>query len=279
MDKLTIGFIGGGNMGAAMIGGLVKAGAQPQNITVADPYQPSLDRLKLEFNVKTTTQNSLVCASQVIVMAVKPQTLKAVATEIVSFVQKSNCLVISICAGITSAHLAKWLSANSFVPNVVRVMPNTPALVQEGASALFAPDSVSQENRTLAFEIISSISKKSYWVNSEEMMDVVTALSGSGPAYFFLMVECLQNAAIDLGLPEDVARGLAAQTCLGAGHMLISSTQDAATLRRNVTSPNGTTEAGVKSLEKNGIRDILAKAVLAAAKRSEELGVTLGNQV
>ena len=275
-----IGFIGGGNMASAMIGGLLAAGYKAENMVVSDPWEPSRDKVATEFNVHTTTDNNLVAKMQVVVLAVKPQVMKQVAMGIAQVASEARPLFITIAAGITIPDLCKWLQTNSAdaVPAIVRCMPNTPALVQQGATGLYAGASVSEKQRDLAMAILASISKRSYWVTSEALLDVVTGLSGSGPAYFFLAVEALVKQAVDLGLPLDVAQGLAAQTCLGAGQMLIATGEAPAELRKKVTSPNGTTEAGVKALEDNGIRNAFSQAVQKATARSQELGEILGKQ-
>lgn len=158
-------------------------------------------------------------------------------------------------------------------------MPNTPALVGEGATGVYATHQVSEEQKKDAFKVLSSISKAIYWVDKESLIDVVTGVSGSGPAYFFLIVEALEAAGIALGLPLEVARGLASQTCMGAGKMLVNSEDSPAELRRKVTSPKGTTEAAVASLEADRLREVIARAVQTGAARGEELGRLLGAQV
>jgi pyrroline-5-carboxylate reductase len=282
MNTQKISFIGGGNMANAIIGGLLSAGFSAQNIMVSDPYEPTRQTLEKVFQVKTTTDNNetIYANGQVLILAVKPQVMKQVAEGIAQKVQQFQPLIITIAAGITLPDLSRWLQAgsNPKEPVLVRCMPNTPALVGEGATGVFAPR-ISNEQRELASSILTSISKSLYWVEKESLLDVVTGVSGSGPAYFFLLVEAMAQAGMDLGLPKDIALGLASQTCMGAGKMLINSAEDPAELRRKVTSPNGTTQAAVESFEANKFREIVFKAVKAATDRGDELGKILGGHV
>ncbi|KAI1351594.1 pyrroline-5-carboxylate reductase [Xylaria sp. FL0043] len=279
LQKSKLAFIGGGNMAAAIIGGLSAKGIDKQNICVSEPWDVNRNKMN-EIGVRTTTSN--VEASQdadLLVIAVKPQVTKAVCQELAgAWAQRSTTpLIISIAAGITLASMREWLKlADGRVPHIVRVMPNTPALVGEGASGLYADENVSSAEKELAAALLSSVSRTAEWVDREQLIDVVTGLSGSGPAYFFAMVEHLIESGTKLGLTKEQATGLAKQTCLGAGKMLTSSTEEPAQLRRNVTSPNGTTAAALESFEASGFKDIVDKAVKAATNRAEELGETLG---
>ncbi|KAJ3124631.1 hypothetical protein HK098_000968 [Nowakowskiella sp. JEL0407] len=271
-------------MANAIIGGLLKNGFLPQNIVVSEPVKVLSDSLKEKFNIIIAENNSsavqsLSSSTDVLVFAVKPQVMKVVAEEVAAEIANRKPLVISIAAGITLTDLSKWLSAgNNITPQIVRCMPNTPALVNEGATGLYASENVTAEQKKVTENVLGSVSAKTYWVDKENLLDIVTGLSGSGPAYFFYLLEHIEQAAVDLGLPRDVARGLATQTCLGAGKMAVSTGEDPKELRRKVTSPNGTTEAGIKSLDQSGAGDILKGAVIAATQRSEELGILLGKQ-
>jgi len=285
-------------MANAIIGGLVSAGVSPKGIFVSDPYEPSRRNLEKSYGVHTTDRNNDLVTSEgtILVLAVKPQVMKAVAEGIAAQVARFKPLVVSIAAGVNVDDLATWLSpslnlnpsasagagagAESTSPSrpaIIRCMPNTPSLVSEGATGLYATQQVSQAQKDDAYKVMSSVSKV-YWVDSESLIDAVTGVSGSGPAYFFLIVEALENAGIEMGLPRDVAQGLAAQTCLGAGKMLTTSPDSAAELRRKVTSPNGTTHAAIESLEGDKIREIVARAGKAAYDRGQELGKILGAQ-
>ncbi|KAI0455579.1 pyrroline-5-carboxylate reductase [Xylaria acuta] len=279
LQKSKLAFIGGGNMAAAIIGGLAAKGIDRQNICVSEPWEVNRNKMK-EAGVRTTESN--IEASQdadLLVIAVKPQVAKTVCQELAgAWAQRSTTpLIISIAAGITLDSMREWLTlADGRVPHIVRVMPNTPALVGEGASGLYADESVSSSEKDLAAALLASVSKATEWVDREELIDVVTGLSGSGPAYFFAMVEHLIESATKLGLSQEQATRLAKQTCLGAGKMLVESTEEPAQLRRNVTSPNGTTAAALESFEASGFKDVVDKAVKAATSRGEELGKTLG---
>ncbi|KAH6565594.1 hypothetical protein BASA60_009871 [Batrachochytrium salamandrivorans] len=261
----------------------------PPTLSYQSLGEEARKRLTQQFKVHVTTDNTAAVSFpqgqgqpvDVLILAVKPQVMKDVAEGIAQSVNTHHPLIISIAAGITLPDLARWLqgsSPSSKPAAIVRCMPNTPALVVEGATGVYAAPSVLPEQKEMAFAVLKSVSKRNYWVDSEALLDVVTGVSGSGPAYFFLLVECLEAAGVKLGLPVDVARGLAVQTCLGAGRMLDSTGEDPAELRRKVTSPNGTTEAALKSLEGSGIRAIFAEAVQRATERSAELGNLLGKQ-
>ncbi|CAK7212270.1 hypothetical protein SBRCBS47491_001406 [Sporothrix bragantina] len=278
LSNAKLAFIGGGNMAAAIIGGLLAREVSADNISVAEPWD--VNRAKMAaLGVKTTTSNSEVAAwADLVVISVKPQVAQTACQDMASAWKefgddKKLPLVVSIAAGITIDSLREWTTtAGGRVPHVVRVMPNTPALVGEGASGLYAGDDITEEERQLATQMLESVSKATEWVAREDLLDVVTGLSGSGPAYFFAMVEHLITSAVSLGLPVDQASRLAKQTCLGAGKMLVESSEEPGQLRKNVTSPNGTTHAALVSFEASGFEEIVNKAVDAATKRSVELG-------
>ncbi|KDN71687.1 putative NADP oxidoreductase coenzyme F420-dependent [Colletotrichum sublineola] len=281
LQSSKIAFIGGGNMAAAIIGGLVAKGIDKQHVTVSEPWEVNREKMAA-LGVKTTTSNAEAFAgADIAILAVKPQVAKGVCNELAKAVygHEKTPVVVSIAAGITLEALQKWLALDDGrTPHVVRVMPNTPALVGEGASGLFAGSDVTEDEKKLTDSLMASVSKATEWVDKEELIDVVTGLSGSGPAYFFAMVEHLISSAVSLGLSPEQAKRLAAQTCLGAGKMLVESPEDPSQLRKNVTSPNGTTHAALQSFEASGFQDIVDKAVRAATSRGEELGKTLGNQ-
>jgi pyrroline-5-carboxylate reductase len=269
-------------MGGAIIGGLLAKNVYSStDIIVSEPYAPSASALETKYKVTIARDNNHACTGHsIVLLAVKPQVLPQVCESMKSAVQQSKPLIISICAGAKALDIARWLGDDGSPSTsiaVVRTMPNTPALLGQGAAGMFALPSVTEAQKKEAVEILGAVSPQVHWLAEEGLIDAVTALSGSGPAYFFLMVEALENAAVELGLPRDVARALAAQTCVGAGMMVIDQDKegvDPAELRRRVTSPAGTTEAGVKVLEAGGFREVLAKCVQAANDRGKELGNT-----
>ncbi len=270
-SKLT--FIGGGNMAASLVGGLIADGWKPANICVADTDTGRLKRLAERFGVETSADNRAAAGSaDVIVLAVKPDVIKAVAQDLAALLETRRPLVISIAAGIREASLRDWLGQQSAI---VRTMPNTPALVQSGATALYANANTSEDQRNIAESILRAVGI-AIWVDDEALMDAVTALSGSGPAYFFLFMEAMQAAGRELGLPEKTARLLTLQTAFGAAKIALESSEDVATLRQHVTSPGGTTERAIQSLQGDGLEVIVRKALESAAARSRELGDELG---
>lgn len=272
MKNTKLAFVGAGNMAGALIGGLVKQGFAAGNISAADPYEPSLDSLKSNFAINTTPSNEeAVSNADVVLLAVKPQVLQAAATEISDLVQQQQTLVISIAAGIPLTSLQKWLGEST---PIVRCMPNMPALVQCGATGLYANVYVSGAQRQTAEQILNAVGV-SAWVRTEAELDAVTALSGSGPAYFFLVMEAMQESAAAMGLDSQLSWQLITQTALGAALMAQQSDVDVAELRRRVTSPGGTTERAIAELEGGGLREIFKLALRAAEQRSVELAQQL----
>ncbi|MFS2197463.1 pyrroline-5-carboxylate reductase [Pseudomonas sp. Pseusp3] len=271
MSKTRIAFIGAGNMAASLIGGLRAKGLEATQIRASDPGEETRARVSAEHGIETFADNAqAIDGADVVVLAVKPQAMKAVC-EALRPSLKPDQLVVSIAAGITCASMNNWLGAQP----IVRCMPNTPALVRQGASGLFATAEVSVEQRQQAQELLSAVGI-ALWLNEEQQLDAVTAVSGSGPAYFFLLIEAMTAAGVKLGLPADIAAQLTLQTALGAAHMAVSSDVDAAELRRRVTSPAGTTEAAIKSFQANGFEALVEKALGAAAHRSAEMAEQLG---
>jgi len=270
-----IAFIGGGNMASAIVGGLVVQGFGANTITVSDPMPETLARLATIAAVSTTSDNlAAVKAADVVVLAVKPQVMAQVCRPLADTLAHSKPLIISIAAGITLQSLQQWLGDGLAI---VRSMPNTPALVRSGATALFGNSHTGARERALADQLLRAIGI-TVWTDSEAQLDAVTALSGSGPAYFFLVMEAMIAAGTALGLKPEVATQLTLQTALGAAKMAIDSDVDAAELRRRVTSPGGTTLAALTVMEERGLRDIFAQALAAADQRSRELAVQFGKQ-
>lgn len=269
MSTATIGFIGGGNMAASIIGGLLTSGVDARQLRAGDPSQESLDRLASLGPITTSQDNlDIIPGCDVLVMAVKPQLMKVVCAGIADTVQANKPLIISIAAGVTSDSLNQWLGGNLAI---VRCMPNTPALLRCGATGLFANTAVSEIQRQQAQQILDAVGL-ALWVEQESELDAVTAVSGSGPAYFFLMMEAMQASGEALGLNPDVAKQLSQQTALGAARMALESDVDVAELRRRVTSPKGTTERAITIFEDGGFRALVQQALQGTADRADELG-------
>lgn len=268
MTETRIAFIGGGNMARALIGGLVKAGHSPASITVADPGAAQRNAAESDFGIGSSADNGEAArGSRVVVLAVKPQIMKEVLASLRPALDP-DCLVISVAAGVTLAGLTAGLGENRAL---VRAMPNTPALYGAGMTGMVANDQAGEEDRHLAETVLGSAGE-TIWIDQEALMDVVTAVSGSGPAYFFALAEQLAAAGEQAGLPAETAARLARQTAHGAGLMLARSELDSAELRRRVTSPGGTTEAALDSLEADDFAAAVERAVLAAVRRGRELG-------
>jgi pyrroline-5-carboxylate reductase len=264
MKTTKIGFIGGGNMAASLVNGLVASGHDPKQLWVSDINPETLDVLSANLNINVTQSNQeVINAVDVVVLAVKPQILAQVAKEIAPYIQQRQ-LVVSIAAGINQASLSKWLGGNTAI---VRCMPNTPALVLTGATALHANDKVSPEQRDLAETILRAVGI-ALWVDDESELDAVTAVSGSGPAYYFLLMEAMEKVAVELGLSEATARLLIQQTALGAAKIALESSESPGELRRRVTSPGGTTQQAIETFEAGGFSQLVSKALHAARDRS-----------
>jgi pyrroline-5-carboxylate reductase len=273
LNTTTIAFVGAGNMASSIIGGLVESGHPAASISAADPFPASLERLAEIAPVRLCADNAeAVSGADVVILAVKPQVMAEAADSIASAVRASGALVISIAAGITIESMQARLGDNSAI---VRCMPNTPALLGSGASALFANERVSAPQRAYAEDILGAVGI-TRWVASEAELDAITALSGSGPAYFFLFMEAMIDAGCELGLDRDTATAMALQTGLGAARMALESDVDLVELRRRVTSPGGTTERAVQTFENDGLRDLVKNAMDAAAARSVEMARDMG---
>lgn len=271
----TISFIGAGNMASAIIGGMLDSGFKAANIWVSAPDDNHLQSIRKQFGVSVTTDNRY-CAEQadMVVLAVKPQVMASVCSDIAPVVQNTRPLMVSIAAGLEASTLDEWLGGG--LP-LVRVMPNTPSLVGKGAAGLYANDQVKEKQKTMVESVFNSIGS-ALWVDDESLLHAVTALSGSGPAYFFLMLEALEEAATDAGIAGETARALAIQTMAGAAEMAGRSEHDPGQLKRNVMSPGGTTEQAIQTFEEGGLRDLVKKAYSAAYKRSGEMAKELANK-
>ena len=273
MKTKTIGFIGGGNMATSLISGLIASGHSPQQIWVSDPAQAILQAHRDNLNINVSTSNNAIVEEvDVVVLAVKPQVLREIALEIAQAVQNKNTLIVSVAAGISQTSLSKWLGTDVAI---VRCMPNTPALVLTGATALHANAKVDENQKDLAENILRAVGL-ALWVDDEAQLDAVTAVSGSGPAYFFLLMEAMEQAALDMGLGEEAARLLIQQTALGAAKIALESAESPSQLRQRVTSPGGTTQKAIESFQGSGFASMVANALKAARERSIEMSSQLG---
>ncbi len=272
-NSTTIGFIGAGNMAYAIISGLINNGISANQIKISDTNKTLLSLRKTEFNLEVFTDNiKLANACNVVVLAVKPQILSTVCHQLKGLL-KANTLIISIVAGVRASDINRWLGANNAI---VRSMPNTPALLNQGITGLFANNFVTDNQKKLATDILNSVGE-SIWVDEENMLDAVTALSGSGPAYFFLMIESMAKAGVALGLDKKTAQKLSIKTALGASMMADTSENSIRKLRKKVTSPNGTTQAAIESFQDQDFDTIIYNAMCAAFDRSGELAIEFGN--
>jgi len=272
-NKTVIGFIGAGNMAYALIKGLLNNGFDANQINISDPNEELLQSRESELEVTTYSDNtSLLSNSDIIFFAVKPQVLSSVCLELKGVV-KSKHLFVSIVAGIRSSDINRWLGGNFAL---IRTMPNTPALFQTGVTGLFANELVNNEQKSLVESILSSVGE-CFWVNEEKLIDAITAISGSGPAYFFLLMESMKQAGMALGLDEETANSLSIQTAYGASLMANKTGKDSRTLRTEVTSPNGTTQSAIESFQDQNFEGIVANATRAAYDRARELSNELGD--
>lgn len=268
LQDLNLAFIGGGNMARSLIGGLVQKGCDPRRISVADPGAEQRALLTQRFPVQTTTDNRVAAeGADLLVFAVKPQMLRAAAEGLADSVRATHPLIVSIAAGINEPDLRAWLGGEAAI---VRAMPNTPALLGAGAAGLYANSAVTPAQRALAQSLLEAVGT-ALWIEDESLMDAVTALSGSGPAYFFLLMELMEAAALDLGLPAAAARQLTQQTAYGAARMALESGEAPAALRKQVTSPGGTTAAALTVFDEAKLAAIVARALTAARDRGRQL--------
>lgn len=268
MNTQKIGFIGGGNMASSLLNGLIASGHPASQLWVSDTNVDVLERLARDLKINTSLDNTaIVDAVDVVVLAVKPQAIKNVAQDLASTINAKNSLVVSIAAGISQASLSAWLGEKTAI---VRCMPNTPALVLTGATGLHANKNVTETQSDLAENILRSVGI-ALWVQNENELDAVTAVSGSGPAYYFLLMEAMEKAALELGLTPETAQLLVQQTALGAAKIALESEESPEKLRQRVTSPNGTTQKAIETFQAGGFVELVAKALHAARDRSVEL--------
>ncbi|KAI1320912.1 hypothetical protein EDD11_009235 [Mortierella claussenii] len=317
MISSRVAFIGGGNMAEAILGGLLASGFPLSQLVVTEPIAARCQYLHQKYpglqvlsgsqanhlavngssssqttadlisngsiHVNPTAASASFEPAEVVILAVKPQVLRPIVSELSKPLKAHQPLVISIAAGIETSAIASFMTeGTSFkakdMPPVIRVMPNTPSLVNEGAAGLYATSDTTPDQRHLAESLLGAVSKQVSWVESENLIDTVTGVSGSGPAYFFLMMEAMEDAAVKLGMDRATAKALTIQTCLGAAKMAQASDDDLKTLRVKVTSPQGTTDAAIKTFEKGGLRELVYQSVKAADSRSKAMAVELGGK-
>ena len=274
-NNLRIAFIGGGNMANALIGGLAGKLTPGANIHVVDPNPDALQRLRQQFGTATAAAiDDAVAASDVVVLAVKPQQMREVATQLRAQLrpQTGKQLVLSIAAGIRAADLSRWLGGHDAI---VRTMPNTPALIGKGITGMTAMAGVSPQQREAADAIMRAVGA-TVWLDDEALIDPVTAVSGSGPAYVFYFIEAMQQAAEDMGLTAEQGTQLAIATFVGASQLAAQSSEPVSVLRERVTSKGGTTYAALTSMDAGGVKQAIVKALKAAAARGRELGEEFG---
>lgn len=268
---MKITFLGGGNMASALIGGLLKRGFDASDIQVIELYEAARERLAKDFGVRAAAaMDDSALACDVLVLAVKPQQMREALAPLAG--RLGTQLVVSIAAGLRLADLSRWLGGHALL---VRAMPNTPALIGQGMTGLFATAAVSAAQRDAVGGILAAVGD-SVWVEDETLIDAVTAVSGSGPAYVFHFIEALEQGGVKLGLPAEVARKLAIRTLVGASALADSSSESPAVLRERVTSKGGTTAAALGSMADDGFLPLIERALDAAAKRGAELGDQLG---
>ncbi len=265
-----IAFIGGGNMASAIIGGLISQGHAPSQIDVVEPVAETRDKLKTAYGVNAQAEpGAFLIEAGLVIWAVKPQTFRAAALQVRPHVQQA--LHLSVAAGIRSDSIVNWLGTQ----RVVRAMPNTPALIGKGISGLFARPAVTAAEKQQVVEVMASTGEL-VWIDVEEKLDIVTALSGSGPAYAFYFMEAMTTAGAEMGLKRDQAQQLAVATFIGAGELVRSSGEAPRVLRQRVTSKNGTTDAAINSMEDDDLQAVFINAMYAARRRAQELGDEFG---
>jgi pyrroline-5-carboxylate reductase len=270
-NKLKISFIGGGNMAAALIGGLAGKLTAAENIHVIDINTDALARLQQQFGIQTSNIiDASIADSDVVVLAVKPQQMKDVAAQLVPHIKSQ--LILSIAAGIRAGDLSRWLGGHDAI---VRTMPNTPALIGKGVTGMVATTGVSDVQREAADAILRAVGE-TVWLDDEALIDPVTAVSGSGPAYVFYFIEAMQQAAQEMGLTAEQGNALAISTFVGAAQLAAQSSDPVSVLRERVTSKGGTTYAALTSMEENGVKQAIVTAMKAAAARGRALGEEFG---
>ena len=269
MINTNVGLIGGGNMGRAIAGGLLRGGMHATNLMIAEPLPEQCDLLRKElYGIMVAEENETVAAAvDTLLFSVKPQILKPVCESLAEIVQQSRPLIMSIAAGPKIEDIDQWLGGGL---SVVRVMPNQPALIDQGISALFANERTDESGRDMAEKIMTAVGQV-VWLDSESKMDAVTAISGTGPSYFYLLIDCMIEAGVNSGIDPETARTLAVETARGATSLAAAETESMSSLIERVRSPGGTTTAAFELLDAADVRGIFAAAIAAAERRAAEL--------
>jgi pyrroline-5-carboxylate reductase len=266
-----IGFIGAGNMAKAMIAGLIQSGFPANQLWVSNPTPESLDFLRTHYSIQTTLNNAkLANQVNVLIFAVKPAVLKTVVTELRPLILAKKPLLMSIAAGISTKAIYHWLEDSGHHTQIIRAMPNTPALINQGVTGIFSPNKLSASELEITQTILSAIGSY-YWLEKEQWLDIITGLSGSGPGFIFYILEAMIAEAVALGLPETIAKELALKTCVGSANLALSSKENLAALRQNVTSKGGTTFAGLQKAEELGLAQAIQDMIEASVERARAL--------
>lgn len=275
MHNKTLSFIGAGHMAEAIIAGLINNGHAPDRIIATARRETTLTPLQERYGIQVSTDNcDAIARADVVVLAVKPQVMKDVCAQVADIVDKQQPLILSVAAGLTCDTLSRWLGGYNAI---IRAMPNTPSLVGTGACGLYATAAVSAEQRSLASDLMSAVGITE-WVDEERLLSTVTAIAGSAPAYFFYLMEALEKAAAEQGMPLESARRLIIQTALGSARMCDASEDSPEEFKKRVMSPNGTTERAIFHFQDNGFEQLVKDAAQACFNRAEELGESLGSQ-
>ncbi len=274
LAPVKIAFIGAGNMATSIIGGLIQNGWPVDNITATARTEETLSGIRNQFGIKTTTDNEqAVNTADIVMLCVKPHMIKDVLKGMSVALKSRKPLLISVAAGITMKSLESWSPKNIAI---VRSMPNTPSLLRYGACGLFANDSINEHQKSLTDTIFGAVGIAE-WVETEDMIDAIIAISGSGPAYYFLFMEAMKTVGVELGFSPEMSERLTLQTAMGAAQMAVHSDVDVAELRRRVCSPNGTTEQAIKTFQEGGLETLVDNAMKSAVKRAKEMALELAD--
>ncbi|PJE79144.1 Pyrroline-5-carboxylate reductase [invertebrate metagenome] len=270
MARYSIGFIGAGNMASAIIHGLLQSGMSADQLIASAPSDITRNRIQQDFGIHTTVYNADAARADIVMLCVKPQIMKAALSDIHKTLIQQRPLLVSVAAGITITMLHQWINDQDYPLAVIRAMPNTPALFNQGATGLYAESGVSLDKKQRVTDIFNHIGI-AQWVDKETLIDAVIAVAGSAPAYYFLFMEAIRDEGIKMGLSPKVSEQLTLQTALGAATMALKGDDDITELRRKVCSPNGTTERAIKTFQKGQLDHLVKQAMEAVLQRSREM--------